>query len=289
MLGSTRRGVLDVLSRVPQSSGPRRLILLYHSVAGTPGLSALGPADFERQLDWITDTCDVVPLSEIRTTPIGDRPVIALTFDDGFVDNYTVAFPRIRERGVTATFFVTTGLVDGRTDVVARFARLHEVLEEDVRGVSWDDLGEMVETGMEVGAHTVTHPNLTAVSDSVLVEEIGRSAARITECLGIGATAFAYPFGKPKHHSDTRTAAAVASAGFSTAFEVCFRPVSPRDSALRMPRFAVSSPDIGPLAAMVHGSLDLLGAWQRWAPRAVSGAVSPQGRHESEFSLLSDG
>jgi len=96
------------------------LILRYHRVHPDGWNSAyeLGIARsvFEAQLDFLTRTCTVVSLADLcagltSRRPLPDRAV-SLTFDDGYRDNYSEAFPALRARGLPATVFVTAGHLD---------------------------------------------------------------------------------------------------------------------------------------------------------------------------------
>lgn len=95
------------------------LVLTYHRVLPPPGPRYLGevwsttPERFEEQLDQLTASCDVVgtaAVPRLRNTP---GRYVAITFDDGYRDNYEHAFPLLRDRGLPATLFLTTGVLDG--------------------------------------------------------------------------------------------------------------------------------------------------------------------------------
>ncbi len=104
----------------------RAAILRYHSVStpadGThlcldPGL-AVSPEHFDRQCEHLRHHYRVVSLDELVDCLLQGRPLppkaVALTFDDGYLDNYTHAFPVLRSHGLPATFYVTTGCIDNR-------------------------------------------------------------------------------------------------------------------------------------------------------------------------------
>ena len=82
--------------------------------------------------------------------------------------------------------------------------------------VSWDDLREMSQAGIEIGAHTLTHPRLTRLDDDELTREIAGSKRRIEEQLDRSVTSFCYPNGAPEDYDD-RVADAVQRAGFDAA------------------------------------------------------------------------
>ena len=94
-------------------------ILIFHRVHAQP--DALFPgemhaATFRARLDWVRRVCNVLPLGE-AVDRLAERRLpsraLAITFDDGYADNATVALPILRELGIPATFFVATGFLDG--------------------------------------------------------------------------------------------------------------------------------------------------------------------------------
>jgi len=120
-----------------------------------------------------------------------------LTFDDGQIDNYSVALPLLAEAGLRATFFI----------IAARS------LGGDANYVSVSQMKEMISAGMSIGYHTVTHPRLARLDDAALREEIVGSRKRLEDALGIAITSFCYPYG----NLDDRVVAMVEEAGYALA------------------------------------------------------------------------
>ena len=92
------------------------MVVMYHYIRDSaatafPEIRALAPELFSQQLDWLQSNYTVVSLSAIEAAVAGRGPLPAdaalLTFDDGFVDHYKTAFPLLRERGLSGTFFLT--------------------------------------------------------------------------------------------------------------------------------------------------------------------------------------
>ena len=94
----------------------RGVVLLYHRVDDHPDIHELGvpPALFAEQLHWLTSHCTLLPLEDLLTRPPEDLPhrPVALTFDDGYVDNLEVAAPLLLDRNVPAAFFLTSRWLD---------------------------------------------------------------------------------------------------------------------------------------------------------------------------------
>ena len=129
-------------------------ILMYHYVDDAPPPAGPYADDLTvRTKDFIAEMTylvkggyHTVSLADVYLAMAGERELppkpVALTFDDGGIDNYQVAFPILRQLGLSATFFVITGRV-GREGQM-----------------SWDELREMASQGMAIESHTVTHPDL---------------------------------------------------------------------------------------------------------------------------------
>ncbi len=115
--------------------------------------------------------------TEAATTPV--RRSMCLTFDDGFVDNYTVLFPILKRHEAKATLFVTNQGAD------------------DPAFLSAEQLREMVASGLvEIGGHTACHSKLGHCSAEETRTAIGDNARWLTEVLGAAPTSFAYPCGE---------------------------------------------------------------------------------------------
>jgi peptidoglycan/xylan/chitin deacetylase (PgdA/CDA1 family) len=156
---------------------------------------------------------------------------VALTFDDGLRDGLTQVVPRLRAREIGATFFVNAGLLGGAH---------HEVRGASGRLMTADDLRALVDAGMEVGSHAMTHRDLRLLDDATLEYEVRASKDTLEAITARPCPTFAYPFGL----SDARVRSAVAAAGYSVAFgwlpgrwrpyDVPRLPAPPRHGARRL-------------------------------------------------------
>src|SRR5437763_3891326 len=105
--------LLVSISRNQAPKGPRAVVLTYHSVHPTRPFASATPNDFARHLEWLKEHCELVDFHSIPQLVYADhhdKPVVAITFDDGYDDNYTYALPLLASMDVPATVFVTTGL-----------------------------------------------------------------------------------------------------------------------------------------------------------------------------------
>ena len=271
---------LVVRASTPFVSGRKRVVVLcYHSVHPSKSYRSATPQQFEEHLGWLCENCDVVPfhsvLERARAGP-HERPVVAITFDDGYDDNHEYALPALERNRVTATFFVTVGLVERDPQVIARFCRLRLGSADAVAPMSWSQVRELRAAGMDVGSHTWTHPNLALLNDVRALEELSTSRRLLEDRLEDEVAMLAFPFGKPGRHFSDRTVDLARKAGYEMAAAVLFRRVRPHDSPYKISRFYVRGDPIEELRDKVLGGHDIIGAWQEHVPAWMARLVSPE-------------
>lgn len=135
---------------------------------------------------------------------------VILTFDDGYEDVARIAEPVLREFGFAGTVFLVTDLI-GTTNTWDSDGELH-----GRRLLSREQILELSAAGIEFGAHTKTHPLLTASDEDSLVAELEGSHGELQDMLGYPPVSFAYPYGE----YDSRVAEAVARCGYLSACTV---------------------------------------------------------------------
>lgn len=192
----------------PLQTGVVRVpILVYHRISAPPFWSRGGrflyvrPAVFAEQMKYLQDNnYHVVSYSDFYSAltdgkVLPDRAVV-LTFDDGSRDQFKSALPILRQYNFPAIFFVYT------------------------RAISWNwgsmnyaMLRELLQSGMEIGAHTVTHRNLTKLDPATVDYELIKSRQELEDNLFVSIDHFAYPFGA----YNKSTIEAVNNAGYSSA------------------------------------------------------------------------
>jgi peptidoglycan/xylan/chitin deacetylase (PgdA/CDA1 family) len=169
-----------------------RAILTWHSIDPSGSPVSVGPDAFREQVAFLASgRVRVVPLAALPDVP-PDADAVALTFDDAFANLAEHAFPRLAEHALPATVFVVSDHVGARNDWGGRDAPGIPTLPL----LSWAALGRAGEGGVEIGAHTRRHPDLSRLGAAALEDEIAGCVSRIEGELGITPTSFAYPFGR---------------------------------------------------------------------------------------------
>jgi peptidoglycan/xylan/chitin deacetylase (PgdA/CDA1 family) len=174
-------------------------ILMYHHVAptGSPKFTRwrVTPEAFEEQLRCLQDAgCYSITLEQwrgatIAKTPLPGKPVL-ITFDDGYLDFATYAFPLLKHFGFSATVFIVA-------DFAGKTNRWDSIFDygEDLPLLNWEQIRQLHGEGVEFGSHTLNHYPLTSLSPAEVIREASESRMIVERELGIPITAFAYPYG----------------------------------------------------------------------------------------------
>lgn len=156
------------------------------------------------------------------------RKPVVVTFDDGYLSQYTHAKPVLRRLGWPGVLYLKgESLGPG--------------------GLTVTQVRAMIAAGWEVGAHTISHPDLTTVDDAGLTREVDGSRRLLRRRLGVPVDAFCYPAGR----NDARVRAAVEAAGFTTATTVEPGIATRRDDQFALPRIRVNGTD-SPATVLDH-------------------------------------
>jgi len=213
------------------------VVLGYHGVAESRfrddlSLLQISPSRFRAQIELLLVAgFRFVTMAELAQQADGGVPepgLAAVTFDDGMRNNRTVAMPILDEYGIPATVYVTIGFIGGTSPWIGASGDGTMLNEQELR--------ELSSAGWELGAHTMTHPDMTTLDYEACRVEIDRSMEELKRIAGTPVRTFAYPSGR--YGPETITAV--------------------RDAGL--------------LAAVTTGS----GSWERFEmTRAMVGAMDP--------------
>ena len=183
---------------------PRITVLLYHRVTDSvrDNLS-VGIAQFERQMALLRRHCRVLAIEEVlacRSIPRSSRPLVCVTFDDGYLDNHLNAAPILVRHGIPAAFFVSTGIV-GSAQCFPHDARRGN---PPIANLQWEHLRSMRDQGFTIGSHTVNHVDLAGESEAVAWSELTRSRDDLRRELGLREVILGYPYGGRQHMTAQR-------------------------------------------------------------------------------------
>jgi peptidoglycan/xylan/chitin deacetylase (PgdA/CDA1 family) len=201
-------------------------ILMYHYIRDIDdptdqiGINlSVSPRIFESQLKYLSEQGyeSITPV-QLSSGELPDKPIM-ITFDDGYDDAYSQAFPILKKYNFTGVFYVITGKV-GQPEYA-----------------NWDQLKEMQKAGMIIGSHTVSHPSLDKATKSQINKELVDSKTKLETELGTKVTDFCYPAGK----YNTKVIEELQKIGYTDA-TTTHSGISNQDSSLfELPRIRVES------------------------------------------------
>jgi peptidoglycan/xylan/chitin deacetylase (PgdA/CDA1 family) len=172
------------------------VVVAFHRVRDTdqPEALSISVATFERYCRFFRRHFRVVPLADLvdkLERGITPRRELAITFDDGYRDNFENAAPVLETFSLPATFFVVTQWMG--TEIVPWWDR-----DEGVRypWMSWGEVRSLHQRGFDIGSHTRTHVDLGTADPQRAVEEIVGARQDLERELGANVDLFAYPYGR---------------------------------------------------------------------------------------------
>jgi len=195
-IGGTSLAVSSTLPTFAQDEQPQPLrsllcpILMYHYISSAPEDAGatlrdltVPPEQFATHLDFIRESgFTTITMRQLWQGMMGEivlpeKPIV-LTFDDGYWDAFAHATPLMLERGMTGTVFVVSSFMD------------------QPGYLTWGQAQQMHNSGIEIGCHSATHPDLSRADQATQVEEIVSSTQAIESVLGSRPVSFCYPFGR---------------------------------------------------------------------------------------------
>lgn len=163
-------------------------ILTYHRVQDEPEDSfAVSRNHFEFHMKYLADNYRVMDLMDAAHKIASGKPLeprsVCVTFDDGYCEYNRFVGETLNRLGLTATFFIITGIVDG------------ELEANSGKYLDWEGVKDLFSAGFSIGSHTVSHPSLSALEGSELEKELAHSYQRLKSELGRSEIGLSYPYG----------------------------------------------------------------------------------------------
>jgi peptidoglycan/xylan/chitin deacetylase (PgdA/CDA1 family) len=219
--------------------GDRGVVVAFHRVSDAyrDGLTC-SVKDFESFCRFFVRHFTVIPLSEMVSRMESGQSLsgaLAITFDDGYRDNYELAAPILRSLGLPATFFVVTDFIESKT-----VAWWDSECVPPPPWMDWAHVRQLHEDGFEIGAHTRTHANLGEVTGGNAEREIAGSRREIEERLGTPVRLFSYPYGRSENITEANREL-VRRAGFRCCASCCGGTNPRGEDAFRLRRIPITS------------------------------------------------
>lgn len=207
----------------PCKNDTKVVVLNYHKVDNMNISLSVNPKDFDEQMAYLKEEgySTISPEQLIDNlengTSLPDKPLI-ITFDDGYLDNYTNAYPILKKYGFTATIFVVT-----------------DFISSDPRFMTWDQVRELSNAGFSIGSHTMQHKSLTEIKEEEIRKELIGSAQALEYQLGKKVSYFAYPTGT----YNLKIAQFVKEAGYKAAFTIKYGNVDKASNIYALERVPI--------------------------------------------------
>ena len=209
----------------------RLSVIVYHAVGAPPepddhyGLF-VSEESFAEQMAFLAHHRQVVTLETGLSGQLGTRPSVAITFDDGYRNNLTMAAPILNAYGLPATVFVATGWLGRRSDWIDYPDTCDTVI------MTRDELAEIEKLGIRVESHGHAHIDMAQGDPSSVADDVRESQLVIQDAVGRQPTFLAFPWG---NHTETARRT-VEELGFAGAFSID----RPSDGRFAMSRTTVS-------------------------------------------------
>lgn len=247
---------------IPVSEGRGPVVLMYHSVESKinsgPNVWSVSAATFRSHLRLLqSERWHTACIRELRYAESLPLRTVLITFDDGFENNFDNGFRLLREADMKATWFVVT-------NSIGKYSHWEQENVPSKPMLSVEQLKEMVEAGMEVGAHTRNHRRLAGINAELLWDEVLGSKEDLEGILGHPVVSFAYPYGE----FNDPCVEAVRDAGYRVACSARPGWFGSEPDLLRVRRVSVFSHDNASVLARKLAFADNNVGWWRMAKYA---------------------
>ena len=190
--------VVNPLQRRMSRNKPSIPILMYHSITDSDETgvhayyrTATSPSVFAQHMHHLHElgysTINVADAVSLLQKGGPTKKYAVVTFDDGYADFYTNAFPALSRHGFTATVFLPTAYIG-----------MAPVQFKGKDCLTWSEIRELRKYGISFGSHTVTHPQLSTLDATAVKSELVNSKRTIEDNLGESVDSFSYPYAFPE-------------------------------------------------------------------------------------------
>jgi len=261
-----KRGAANVVRTFNLANVSGAKVLLYHSISNQKSIDPLGlrvsVENFNEQLNYLLqEDYEISLLSDIVQKRKFHKNVIAITFDDGYLDNLEVAAPVLNKYKISATLFISTAYLNGDQPSINYWDKWDHL--------SADQLKSLIKSGFEIGSHSHLHHKLNDFSDEELEYQI-RSSKEVLEdiveslpsnaSIGGDVEIFSYPYG----FYNERVKNVVRNCGFKSA---CCNIIGMNDSnadLFELKRISILANDsLDEFKSKLNGDYNWLGYFQR--------------------------
>lgn len=230
----------DATAAAPAAKSPKVksnshvVVLCYHRIEGKAGGAlSIEPAVFEQQMQQLKDAgIAVISMKDFLAWRRGEKEIppkcALITIDDGYVSGYEVGWPILKKFNYPFTMYVYL-----------------KYISTGGKAITWDQLAEMRDAGVDIGSHTVSHQDLRKKGkgaddyESFLKDEVERSKQVIEEKLGIKVLSIAYPQGR----ANAKVAEATKTAGYELGFTTYGMRLTQNADPYALGRFDVKAKD----------------------------------------------
>jgi peptidoglycan/xylan/chitin deacetylase (PgdA/CDA1 family) len=223
---------------------PCRVVIYYHSV------KRQAVQGFQKQMKYLANRCTVVKPLNIKTARAnGTNPVVAITFDDAFVNVMENAVPILKMYNLPAGIFVPTDSLGQppRWEIPDGWTDKNEIV------MSEEQVSKLDKDGFEILSHTVSHPFLTEINDDSVKAELIQSKQILEGIVGHEVAGVSYPHGA----KDDKVCEAARNAGYKIGFTIDPRLANGATDSMQIGRFAIS-----PMDSLLKFKLIVSGGYQ---------------------------
>ncbi len=220
------------------------IVLTYHKINTEINSSiSVSVERFKSQVNYLTSKANIISVDELLAQAYFNDDVkpnkdnVAITFDDGYADNYYHAFPILKNKNIPATIFLIGNHI-GRQDMLQ---------EQQIR--------EMQQNGISIGSHTMNHPTLSEIDIGAANLEISNSKRYLEEKFQTPVSYFAYPKGGKRHYNND-IKAIVQSNRYKASFTMVNDILDSKKNYFELPRLGIRNYPLYVFKVRVSGILE---------------------------------